>query len=52
MIVSKATEATSIMYRKEMVISALSNAGIFVNELKMMVSLYETSHPSVLLEAK
>ena len=37
MIVSKATEATSIMYRKEMVLSALSNAGIFVNELKIMV---------------
>ena len=52
MIVSKATEATSVMYRKEMVLSAISNAGIFANELKMMVRPFKSRHPSVLLEIK
>ena len=37
MIVSKATEATSVMYREEVILSAISNAGITANEIKMMV---------------
>ena len=36
-IVSKATEATSAMYREEVILSAISNAGIAANEIKMMV---------------
>tara|TARA_B100001121_G_C18371263_1_gene471737 strand:- start:61 stop:525 length:465 start_codon:yes stop_codon:yes gene_type:complete len=36
-IVSKATEATSAMYREEVILSALSNAGIAANEIKMVV---------------
>ena len=36
-IVSKATEATSVMYREEVILSAISNAGIAANEIKMMV---------------
>ena len=36
-IVSKATEATNVMYREEEIISALSGAGIVANGLKMKV---------------
>ena len=36
-IVSKATEATSAMYREGVILAALSNAGIAANEIKMMV---------------
>ena len=36
-IVSKATEATNVMYREEEIISALSSAGIVANEIKMRV---------------
>ena len=44
-IVSKATEATNVMYREEEIISALSSAGIVANAVKMKVQPLKNKPP-------
>ena len=45
-IVSKATEATNVMYREEEIISALSSAGIVANEVKIKVQPLKNKAPT------